>query len=551
MPTIEFSLQDLSNLVGENLSADQVDSLAQYAKAEFDGFDKSTGIIRLDCGDTNLPYLWSVEGIARIFRGALGKEKGIPLLNLSPSDHQIIVDSSVKSVRPFISGFVARGKPIDEYMLKQIIQLQEKLCESFGRKRRKVAIGIYPVDKIGFPLTYKTILPDGIRFVPLGMDKELTPAQILEQHPKGKKYGFTLEGQKEYPLLIDKNKKVLSLIPIINSNDLGKVDVGNKDFFVEVTGTDQEAVDVSCAILAFALSDRGFEIETLTIKYPDTQVVVPSLPKQKTKIELHQVKDILGVDISEAEVKNLLEKGRYNVQGLEVEIPPYRIDVMHPVDIIEDVAIMFGFDNLPVSPITTHTVGEIAPLIHFADQAREIMVGLGFTEILSPMLTNKALLYEKMNAKDFGTIEIKEYMSENYSVVRSWMLPMLMTFLSKNKHHEYPQKIFESGLVTVKKGKKAADYKRLAAVLCGVDADYTKARQMVDLLLNSFAIDYTIEEVEHPSFIPGRVARVFVKGKGIAFIGELHPQVLENFDIQMPAAGFELNLSDLFELRKN
>jgi len=549
MPTIEFSLTDFCNLVGQDFKLEELHSIAQYAKAEFDGYDKSTGMVKFDCADTNLPYLWSVEGIARIVKGGLGKEKGIPVLPLSDSDHIIQVDPSVKSVRPFIVAFSAKGKPVDEYILKQIIQLQEKLSEGFGRKRRKVAIGIYPLDKITFPITYKTVLPDGIRFTPLEMDKELTPSEILEQHPAGIKYAFTLQDKKQYPLLIDTNKQVLSLPPIINSNNLGRVQEGDQNLFIEMTGTDQEALELCCTIFAYALADRGFEISTVTVKYADTQTTHPSIKTEKIKIDSQEARNILGVDFSEQQISQLLEKARYNVKGSEVEIPPYRLDILHPVDIIEDIAIMYGYDNFPVSPIETHTIGQIDPLIHFAQQAREIMVGFGFTELLSPMLTNKSLLYEKMNCKDFGTIEIKEYMSETYSVVRSWMLPVLMECVSKNKHHEYPQKIFESGLVTVKKGNKPVDYKRLAALYCGVEADYTKMRQIIDLLLNSFGVEYTLEEVEHPSFIPGRVARVFVKGKGIAFVGELHPQVLDNFEVQMPIAAFELNLSELFELK--
>jgi len=550
MPSIEFQLKDLNTLLGRNLSVDEVERLSEYAKAELDEYDEKTDTLFFSCADTNVPYLWSVEGFVRLFRGALGIETGIPSLPITPSKHVITVDPSITPIRPHILAFTATGKKIDEYMLKQIIQLQEKLCTSYGRRRKKVAIGMYPLGNITFPLTYKAVLPDGVRFIPLEGDKQMTPAEILEHHPTGQKYAFILEGQKQYPLLVDSKKEVLSFPPIINSHTLGKVEVGEENLFIEMTGTDSEALHLCATIFAYALAERGFEISSVTTKYADKEVIAPSVETEKVTITLGHVKALLGIDLKEKEVKDLLEKMRYTVQGLEVEIPPYRKDFLHPVDIIEDIGIMYGYENIPTSPIETHTVGDIDPLILFAEKARSIMVGLGFVEALSPMLTNKALLYEKMNCKDFGTIEIESFISENYAVIRTWILPMLFDMLSKNKHHEYPQKVFESGLVTVKKGKKIADYKRLAAVHCGVDADYTKARQMIDLLLNSFAVDYEVGEVEHPSFIPGRVARVFVKGKGIAFVGEFHPQVLENFDIQMPVAGFELNLSELFELKK-
>lgn len=550
MPTIEFSLKELNSLVRKDIALEDMHLVAEFAKAEFDGYDEASKIIKFDCADTNLPYLWSVEGIARIIRGGLGLETGIPLLHVTKSEELIHVDPQVSKVRPFISGFIARGKSLDEGLLKQIIQLQEKLCESFGRRRRKVAVGVYPGKKIEFPLTYRTTVPDGMRFPPLDMDKGLTPAEILQQHPKGVKYAFTLAGKKEYPILVDNTKKVLSLIPIINSNNLGKLEHGDDEIFFEATGTDESAVSLCCTIFAYMFADRGFEIVQVTTKYQDKTVASPQTDLESIELDFDAVKSTIGIDLSKEEITALLQKARYNVDGNKVTIPPYRQDIMHQVDVIEDVAIMYGYSNIPTSPIETHTVGEVDPLIEFAHQARELMVGLGFTEVLSPMLTNKSLLYDKMNAKDFGTIEIKEYMSETYSVVRSWLLPMLFHVLANNKHNEYPQNIFESGLVTVKKAGKVVDFKRLAAVYCGSHADYTKARQVVDLLLNSFAVDYTIEETDHPSFIPGRVARVFVQGKGIAFVGEFHPQVLENFDLQMPVAGFEMNLSELFELRK-
>lgn len=550
MPTIEFSLKDLNSLIGKDLTVEQVDMLSEFAKAEFEGYDKETDVLTLSCGDTNLPYLWSVEGIARLFKGVLGIEKGIPKLPVSDSSDKIIVDKSISGVRPYIAAFSARGKKIDEYILKQVIQLQEKLCESYGRRRRKVAIGVYPYDKISFPVTYRTTLPDGIRFTPLEFSKQLTPAEILEKHPTGQKYAFALAGLKEYPILVDSNNKVLSFPPIINSNDLGKVTEGTDNLFIELTGTDPDSLNLCCNIFAYALADRGYEISKVDIGYPDKQTSTPDLKTEIISITQDQVTEVLGVELSERQTKDLLEKARFNFDTYKVEVPPFRQDILHPIDIVEDVCIMYGYDNVPVSPIESHTVGDVDPLIHFADKIRNFLVGLGYIEVLSPMLTNKELLYPKMNIEDFGTIEIKEYMSENYSVVRSWILPMLLDVLSKNKHHEYPQCIYESGLVVVKKKEKVADHKRVAAVYCGPDADYTKARQIIDLILNSLDIEYTLEEVEHDSFIPGRVARVFVAGKGIAFVGEIHPKVLENFDIQMPAAGFELNISELFKLKK-
>jgi len=355
---------------------------------------------------------------------------------------------------------------------------------------------------------------------------------------------------KKFPVIVDADNKILSFTPIINSNDLGKVEVGDTDLVIEVTGTDEEAVDITNNILAFAFADRGFTIESTTIKYPDKEKVTPYLMEETITITPQQVEDVLGVKLTQNQIAKLLEKARYSVRENKVIIPPYRSDILHPVDVIEDVAVMYGYDNLPTSPLVGYTVGNIAPEIELINTVRQILVGFGLQEILSPILTNKDLLYDKMNTKDTGTIEIKEFMSSSYSCVRSWLTPIMLDVLSKNKHHVYPQKIFEQGQVVVRKEKEVKEYERVSAVLCGAQIDYTAIRQLLDSILNALNVEYSVEQTEHSSFIPGRVARVKVKGKGVAYIGEIHPKVLENFDVQLPVAALELNLTELYNLTK-
>ena len=159
MPSVQFKLKDLNSLVGKKMNIGQVEDLLQYAKAEFDEYEKESDTVFVSCSDTAMPYLWSVEGIARLLRGVLGLEKGIPKLDLKSSKDTVIVDKSVTSVRPFISMFRAQGTKVSDELLKQLIQLQEKLSETYGRRRRKVSIGIYSAKKITPPLTYKAVSP--------------------------------------------------------------------------------------------------------------------------------------------------------------------------------------------------------------------------------------------------------------------------------------------------------------------------------------------------------------------------------------------------------
>lgn len=545
MPTITFSLKDLQNLTGKKLTLDEIKELAHYGKGDFGGYDKSTNEVKIDFGDTNLPYLWSAEGFARLIKGIIGKQKTAKI-KINKGDYKIIVDKSVSKIRPYIAAFVAKGHKIDDYLIKQIIQLQEKLCENYGRRREKIAIGVYSYKKITFPIYYKSTHPESIKFIPLEFRKEMTQQEILEEHPKGKEYAWILKGFSRYPILTDSKKDVLSFPPIINSSTTGMVEEGDEDLFFEVTGTDLEATLLSTNIFAQALYERGFNIYSVDVKYPNKKITTPHLFNDKIKLRKEQVKQLSGLELKETEIKRLLEKIQYEYNKGIVKIPCYRKDILHPYDIVEDIAISYGFDKISEMPLTSYTVGETKPIISFVDKVREIIIGLNYQEIMSPILTDKATLYEKMNIKDFGTAEIKDYVSKTYSVVRTWILPVLLEVLSKNKHVEYPQKIFEQGIVAVRKGKEVNEYERIACVSAHEKADFTEIKQVLDYLLSSLNLKYNIEEIDHDSFIPGRVGRVIVNGKKVAFIGEISPQVIANWNLEVPVVGFELNLSELF-----
>jgi len=547
MPTINFSLKDLQNLVGKKISVEEVSKLVEYGKGSLENYNKEEDEVTVDFGDTNLPYLWSVEGVARLIKGVLGLQKGIPKIEIKKGDYKVIVDKSVSSVRPYVTAFVAKGHKVDDYLIKQMVQLQEKLCESYGRRRLKIAIGVYSYDKIKFPVHYKATDPESIKFIPLEFKKEMTQQEILEEHPKGKEYAWILKGCKKYPVLVDSVGEVLSFPPIINSNFTGKVTEGEEHLFIEATGIELEPLLLAMNIMAYAFYERGFEIHSVDIKYPNERITTPFLFKDKIKITKEHIEKLLGFDLKNTEIKGLLEKAQYDINNLTIKIPPYRKDILHPADIIEDIGIMYGYDKIKEMPLTSYTIGETADIVLFRDKVRELLIGLGFQEVLSPILTNKTILYDKMNIKDFGSVEINNFMSETYSCLRTWILPVLIEFLSKNEHIEYPQKAFEQGLVTVEKGNEVIDYERVAVISANEKADYTEIRQVLDYLLRTLNIEYTIEEVDHDSFIIGRVGRVVVKGKKVAYIGEISPTVLNNHGLEIPVVGLELNLTDLFE----
>lgn len=541
MPTITFSYVDLCSLVGQKLKPEQFEYLLSTAKAELE--DQLTTETTVSFNDTNLPYLWSPEGLARHIRTYLGRKH--PRLTIKKSKDRVVYDKRLKNVRPYIACFTATGKRIDEYLIKQLIQLQEKLTENYGKKREKISIGVYPLNKITFPVHCRAAKPSE-RFAPLDFDKPATLKTILETHPKGKEYGHLIKDSPVYPVFSDANNNILSLIPVINSEQTGRLQEGDDALFFDTTGTDEDDVNLVANIFALALAERGFTINQLTIAYPNKNATTPSLKANTLNIKHADIKHVLGLDLKPTQIKTALHKMGHQYKNGTVTIPPYRNDIMHPVDIIEDIAIGHGYEKFTPLPLATYTPGMATPIQHFINTHRELWTGQGYQETMSPILSNKDLLYKHMNMRDFGTVEITNYTSQTYSCIRTWILPLLLSALAKNRHVDHPHLLFEQGLVSVRK-PQPTDEHHLAAVTSHANATFTELRQAIEATLRNTNTPYTIEEYDANCFIPGRAAQVKVRKNVIGFFGELHPAILENFGINMPTAGGELNLSALYD----
>ena len=570
MPTISFLFKDFQQLLERKVSLSEFDELASlYAKAEVENYDKRTDEISVKLDDTNLPYMWCPEGLARYLRGILGLQKGIAKLKANSSNFKILVDNSVKKVRPFITAFVAKGKKLDDYLLKQLVQMQEKFCEGYGRRRQKVSIGLYSYKRITFPVHYKAVTPESVKFAPLEFEKELNLKEILQQHTKGQQYGWILEGFSKYPLLIDDNRKVLSLPPIINSNFTGRLEVGDSELLFEATGTDEESINLAANIFAQNLAERGFQIYTVDVKYDTKTVITPDARMEKVKINAREVEQLTGLPLNMQEVKALLQKAGYDVENGYAVVPHYRADIMHPVDVIEDVAIAYGFDKIPEEPLRSYTTGSKDKAVAAINSLRKVVSGMGFQEIFSHILTAKKSLISGIGVEEKDAaaaakkiVELDNFMSETYSAVRDSLLPGLLDVLAKNKHADYPQKIFEEGIIAAREGGKVLESRSIALMSAHSKADFTEQKQHLSAILSSLGVQFTIKPAEHPAFIKGRVGEIIVNktqigksrfsplaGKAtweaVGIIGEISPAVLSSCGIEMPATGIELDLNAL------
>jgi phenylalanyl-tRNA synthetase beta chain len=558
MPTIQVKMKDLESLLGRSLTLAELADRLPLVKGEIKEHDESTGKLKLELNDTNRPDLWCVEGVARQIKTHLrrrgvpypfygGKRKPAAVIEVSPP---------LKSVRPYIGACIARGLSIDGEALVQLIQTQEKLSESFGRKRHLVSIGLYRLARIAFPVTYKTVQPDGARFVPLGSESSMTPAEILKEHPKGKTYAGILSGAAAYPLLADREDKVLSFPPIINSREVGEVRVGDRDLFVEVTGTDLRMVILTVNILAANLADRGAGIDPVEVRYPyatdyGRKITMPAVLARPMEMTLDHLSAALGEAIEAPTAVSTLKAYGYTVRTrgrrLTVSVPAYRDDLLHPVDVVEDFAISRGYESFESEMPTEFTLGGLSSIEQVSDRVRESMIGMGFQEVISNILTNREESVDRMSLSDMQAdlVLVENVMSQTYSALRSSLVPSLLRVEAASSKSFYPHRIFEAGETALTDGNAPEGTRtllKLAALIAHPAANFSELHSCLDQLMYYMGGIYQLEPASHPSFIEGRVGKIVAGGRDLGLIGELHPQVLANWQIAMPCAVFELAL---------
>ena len=571
MPTISIFKDDLESLLTGDRDADggvpiaQLEEWLMLVKGELKGHNPETGELRIELQDSNRPDLWCCEGIARQIRiKQQGRLKPYAFFAKKPkSPHHLIVKPGMEQVRPYVAACTAKGYRVTEKGLAQLIQTQEKLADIFGRKRKTVSIGIYQLRNITFPVTYELVKPDEVRFTPLGMETTMTLSEILMVHPKGLEYGPILAVKNLLPILRDAKDQPLSFPPIINSREIGEVRVGDEELFVEVTGTDLPMVILSLNIFAANLADRGATIEPVEIQYPTStmlgkRVITPQdLGKPRT-IELRTIEQALGQELGIKTVKQALEVYGYEVSvgkgTVKVKSPPYRQDLMHAMDVVEDVAMSRGYGEfLPEMP-AQFTVGGLSRIEQTSDRARELMVGLGFQEIISNILGSPENYSTAMrlNGTDWGRmVEVENAMAATFSCLRQWMLPSLLRVEAASSRAFYPHRLFEAGDVAIPDSTHELGSRTetvLGALIAHATTHFSEIHSSLDVLFYYLGKEYSLEPVQHPSFLEGRAGRILVSGKPVGVIGEVHPEVLERWQITMPVVAFDVNLSQLVNL---
>ena len=506
--------------------------------------EKAQDYIRVEY-NPNRPDFSTDYGIVRALKGLLGLEKGCPKYSVQKSDLVVKVDKSVEEVRPYIVSALIEGITLDDETIRQIIAMQEDLHHTIGRRRAKVSIGIHNFDVLKPPIIYTTEAPD-FKFVPLGGAEPLSMSEILDKTPVGQKYGWIVAKHKRYPILIDSLGQVLSFPPIING-ELTRVTSATRNLFIDITATDLKASEDALAILVTTLADAGGTLKSAEVRYPNLTLLTPNLSEMEMEVELKKVNRLLGLKLKSKEAVECLARSRidaeYDGGKLTAKIPRYRVDIMHPVDLVEEVAIGYGLDKITPTLPPTKTVGRPHPELKRLSAIRDVCVGLGLTEVMNLSLTSEAALYTNLGRQAQEAIKVEEPKSSEHEYLRDMLIPSLLLNLATNIHEPYPQKLFELAKTFHRRGSEIVEEYHLAVITSHSEANYTEAKSLLDAITQqTFGLRCETKPASNPLFIQGRCAEV--KGGVLeGMIGEIRPEVLQAFNLRMPAAALELNIN--------
>ena len=545
MPVIELNLNRIKKIISGNVTKKRIVDTLPFLGLDIESQDGDK--IRIEYSP-NRPDYSTDFGIALGLEGLLGTKKGIQKTNIKKQGKfEIKVDPSVSKIRPFVTGVIARNGTIDDETIKQLMNMQEDLHFGIGRKRKKSSIGLHDLDMISFPLNYTTSTR-GHSFVPLNSESKHTIDQILSETEVGKNYGWILGDSKNIPIIVDSEGTTISFPPIINAS-VTAVTTKTKNVLVEVTSLDKDAAEDMLSVVVAILQMAGFEIIQLTISGGKNST--PRLNSRKIQYDTRLTEQILGLNISPSTMTSSLKKCRLDAiqKGTKIQctIPRYRFDIFGPMDIVEEIALGYGIDNLTPKLSPSQKLGEKSLMTKKLEIVSKITVGFGFTEALNSSLTSKKILFDFLNRDSSQMISVIDSKSQEHTILRDTILPGLIENLSKNIHESYPQKLFEVGTV-FSKAKPIHEAINLAGVIAYKESNYSEMKSILQSILKTgFKIDSKTKTPKDnvTTFANGRHSDIFVGEKSVGTIGEINSDVLDNFKIRTSVVGFEIKLSGL------
>ena len=550
MPTISIDKQRFLNKLATSLSDEELRSQLSQLGTDVEDITEDEVTVEIF---PNRPDLLSSQGLARNLKGILGEETGMPEYNVKPSDNQVIVDETVSEVRPYTSCAVVKDIEFDEAALEDLVELQEKIHVTYGRNRRECALGLYPLDAISFPITYKAEQPENIAFTPLGFSSSMSAKKILEEHEKGREYGQLLEQYDSYPVFIDDEDSVLSMPPIINSEHVGRVTTNTTGLFIECSGFHPEKLHRALNIVCADLIDQGATVHNVNITYDEYEESTPTLNHPDThSVSKDDVNEWLGTSLTEDDIAEAAEKMRYDSNTEKDEIinvsnAPYRIDLQGSSDIIEDIAIGYGFNNIEVDDGRSHANGSKSINTRLEGKTRRIVEGAGYQELYTFSLCNFSKM-QRLSSRD--AVKLKNSLSDRFNALRSSLIPQHLDVLADNTHYSYPQELYETGKIFLEDSEENTgvnEPKVLCLTSCGKTDNFSSVQQLLQTLANRLNTDLSFEKTSHPSMIQGRSVSIITNNDDIGVFGEIHPEILADFSVNQPVVVAEIHLKPLTE----
>ena len=634
MPTLAVEKDVLFNHLGRSFSDEEFDELCFEFGVELDEItsereeaqksssseltDKQLAefsaavVYKIDV-PANRYDLLCVEGLSRALKVFLGEMDAPQYQVKAGSETCTVKKASTDKIRPFVVCAILREITFTKERYESFIDLQDQLHRNLCRQRTLVAIGTHDLDTVKGPFAYDAREPTAIQFCPLTHEKRsFSGKELLEFYETDasckhlKPYVPIIKDSPVYPVVLDADEVVLSLPPIING-DHSKITLNTKNVFIECTATDLTKANIVLDTVVSMFSEycaEPFTVESVKVNYQDESgaivqsYVTPLMSTRKERAPIDFCNSLIGISLDASEMVTLCNKIQLGPARLvddetilEVTVPPTRSDILHPVDIAEDIGIAYGYNNIVKHVPTTNTVGGEVPINQLGDLLREEIARAGYTEVLTHGLCSIRDNFTALRRPVTAAVSLSNPANVEYQVVRTTLLPGLLKTLQHNKSSSFTGgfRLFEISDVVLCDDKDedtetivgAKNSRRICAVYAGPKSGFEIIHGLVDRIMtlteiapeveyikNSAKEDeekfrvsregwtYTIAELDESdpvagTYFPGRAASVLLTSPGgtkhrqIGTFGILHPEVLENFDIQYPASCMEIDLEAL------
>ena len=576
MPTVKYGHDSIRNLLSNfGIDYDPILWEAQLSdigcvveEADDEGIEIEVFPDRSD--------LLSVETMARAARAFLYSDITPPQLKVETGTIEMDVDASLSSIRPVILGAIVRnvntGNTNDERneFIQSLMDHQEKLHLTLGRKRRLASIGVHDLSTLAPPFKVKAV-DRKHRFTPLAMETDMSIQEILDSHPKGTEYAHLLEGMEFVPVIEDAVGRVLSFPPIINGSHT-TVTEETTDFMIDVTGWDERACEASLLLVCLSLAERGGKVESMKINSANgNDLIVPNGQARTHILPERLLERILGGKIESDVIRSALERmggrlveTRTATDGPRkssrwadasvgekihvIEMPRWRFDILHPIDLVEEIATGIGYESLGESFSSLALEGVPLSRATLIRRINESLSSQGIQQVQSLTLSNDEIQFERMRWKPLHQVtRIANPITIEHTILRQNILPSLMELLAANRHHELPQRVQECGEVV----RDHHNAWRVAWACAETNAGFTAAKGIAQALARDLGardeISFSPIEDNDGPWIPGRGAKIHIGEIELGSFGEIDPLVSEKFGLKVPIHAGEFDVRALAE----